>query len=102
MFTNRLFNLFVLAALLLITACAPQVAATPNATSIPVSASATAILPIPDEPITLHLAVSDAQGRASEPYVLEFVDEVKNISNGKITIVPTWDAGAEITPPIEE
>ena len=31
MYTNRLFNLFAISALLLLTACAPQVAATPNA-----------------------------------------------------------------------
>ena len=87
---------FLLLTILLLTACAPQVAAT----SIPISApSATAA---PDKPITLRLAVSDAQGRPSEPYVLEFMDQVKNLSNGNITIEPTWDAGAEITPFFEQ
>ena len=83
---------FLLLTILLLTACAPQVAATSIPTSAP---SATAA---PDKPITLRLAVSDAQGRPSEPYVLEFIDQVKTLSNGNITIEPTWDAGAEITP----
>jgi WD40 repeat protein len=43
--------------------------------------------------ITLRLAVSDGGGRPSEPYVLEFIEQVKTISNGNITIEPIWQAG---------
>jgi TRAP-type C4-dicarboxylate transport system substrate-binding protein len=43
--------------------------------------------------ITLRLAVSDGGGRPSEPYVLEFIEQVKTISNGNMTIEPIWQAG---------
>jgi len=42
--------------------------------------------------ITLHLAVADKGGRPSEPYVLAFIDQVKTLSNGTMTIEPTWSA----------
>lgn len=74
MLTNRLFNLLAIAALLLLTACAPQVLAQA-------------------EPITLRLAVADPEGRPSDPYVHEFIEQVKTLSNGNITVQPTWDAG---------
>ncbi len=45
--------------------------------------------------LTLRFAVSDEQGRPSEPYVLEFINQVKTLSKGSITIEPIWDAGAE-------
>lgn len=46
--------------------------------------------------VTLRLAVSDQQGRPTiEPYVLDFIEQVKTLSNGKITIEPTWDAGSD-------
>lgn len=45
--------------------------------------------------VTLRLAVSDGQRRPSEPYVMEFIAQVKTLSNGKITIEPTWDAGSD-------
>jgi TRAP-type C4-dicarboxylate transport system substrate-binding protein len=102
MFTNRVFRLWMLAAFILLTACAPQVAATPNPTAAPVAIAAPATAQVPDKPITLHLAVSDSQGRASEPYVLEFVDQVNTLSKGNITVIPVWDAGADTTPPIEQ
>ena len=85
---NRLFNLFAVAALLLVTACAPQVAATPNASSTPVATLAQ------DEPITLRLAVADFEGAPSEPNVLEFIEQVKTLSKGNITIERAWDAGS--------
>src|SRR5262245_51790159 len=81
MFTNRLFILSIIA-IFVITSCAPQVAATPNAGS-----------PV-EEPITLHLAVADEEGRPSDPYIHEFIDQVKKLSNGNIAIEPTWDAGS--------
>lgn len=63
MFTNRLFHLLFVA-IIVVTGCAPQVAVTPKTTSR-------------NEPITLRLAVADEQGRSSEPYVLEFIEQVK-------------------------
>jgi TRAP-type transport system periplasmic protein len=96
MFTNRLFNLFAIAVLPLVTACAPQVATTTNASSTPLTTVAQ------DELITLRLAVADAQGRPSEPYVLEFIQQVKTLSDGNITIEPTWDAGVDLTPSFEQ
>jgi TRAP-type C4-dicarboxylate transport system substrate-binding protein len=42
---------------------------------------------------TLHLAVADQGGRPSEPYVLEFIEQVRTLSNGDITIEPIWEAG---------
>ena len=88
MFTNRLFHLLLLA-IIVITGCAPQAAVTPKTTS-------------QNEPITLRLAVADEQGRTSEPYVLEFIKQVKSLSNGNITVEPIWDAGANTTPVFEQ
>jgi TRAP-type C4-dicarboxylate transport system substrate-binding protein len=45
------------------------------------------------KPITLRLAIADAQDRPSEPYVLAFIDQVKSLSNGNITVEPVWNAG---------
>ena len=87
MSTNRLFHLLMVIALLVITACAPQVPVTPEATSAPVATLAQ------DKPITLHLAVADAEGRPSDPYVREFIEQVKTLSNGSISIEPFWGAG---------
>ena len=86
MFTNRLFYVLVVLALIIVTSCAPQVAATPNASSAPGATSAQ------DEPITLRLAVADPEGGRSEPYVLEFIQQVKSLSKGNITIEPVWEA----------
>jgi TRAP-type C4-dicarboxylate transport system substrate-binding protein/beta-lactamase regulating signal transducer with metallopeptidase domain len=51
-----------------------------------------------DDEITLQLAVTDPQGGNSEPYVLEFIEQVKTLSGGKITIEPGWfeDVGDEL------
>lgn len=46
-----------------------------------------------DEPITLRLAVADDQGRDSETYVLEFIEQVKTLSDGGVIIEPIWGAG---------
>jgi TRAP-type C4-dicarboxylate transport system substrate-binding protein len=82
---NRLFYVLIVV-FLMVTSCAPQVAATPAE----------------DQPITLRLAVADAEGRPSEPYVLEFIAQVKTLSNNNITIEPSWDAGADTTPSFEQ
>ena len=86
MFIDRLFYLMV-SALMVVTACAPQTAATLQAQS---------------EPVTLSLAVADQVDRASDPYVREFIKQVNTLSNGSITIQPIWDAGAYTTPSFEE
>jgi TRAP-type C4-dicarboxylate transport system substrate-binding protein len=75
MFTNRLFRLWMTAVFLMLAACSPQVAKQ-------------------DEPITLRLAVADPEDRPSDPYVREFIEQVKTRSNGNITIEPAWDAGS--------
>ena len=101
MTVQRKLYLLVVIVGLIVTACAPapQAAATPNATAIPVATAVPMATAAPDKPITLHLAVSDTQGRASEPYVLEFVDQVNSLSKGNVTVVPVWGVGADITPP---
>ena len=70
--------------LLLLAACAPvQPPAAADAAAAPAAA-----------PIALQFAVSDADQRPSAPYVNEFIDQVKSLSNGSITIEPVWDAGS--------
>ena len=86
MFTNRLFYLLIIVALLMLTACTPQVATTPAV----------------DKPITLRLAIADKEGRPSDPYMHEFIDQVKTLSKGNITIEPLWDAGANTTAGFEK
>lgn len=48
----------------------------------------------PNQAITLRFAVPEAQGRTLTPLVLEFVDQVKTLSQGSITIEPVWDPTA--------
>jgi TRAP-type C4-dicarboxylate transport system substrate-binding protein len=81
MFTNRLFYMFIVTALL-IGACAPQIPVTSRTTTAS-----------QDKPITLRLAVADEQNNPSGPYALEFIQQVKTRSNGSITIQPIWNAG---------
>lgn len=45
------------------------------------------------EPLTLRLAIADGGGVVSEPYILEFIDQVESRSNGKIVVEPIWEAG---------
>jgi TRAP-type C4-dicarboxylate transport system substrate-binding protein len=82
MFTNRLFRLLMIAVfILVVTACTPQAAATPIATSAP------------DHPITLHMGIPDGDNVLYAPYVLEFVNQANVLSNNSITIEPIWSAG---------
>lgn len=78
MFSQK-FIFVALMSIILFTACTPQVAATQP----------------PIQPITLRLAVADAEGRPSDPYVREFIEQVKALSNGSIIVEPIWDAGAQ-------
>jgi TRAP-type C4-dicarboxylate transport system substrate-binding protein len=82
MFTNRLFHL-LLVAIILVTGCTPQI--TPVATVVQ------------EEPTTtLRLAVSDGEDDPDAPYALEFIQQVKTLSNGNITIEPVWHAGDDV------
>jgi TRAP-type C4-dicarboxylate transport system substrate-binding protein len=99
MTVQRKLYLLVVIAGLIVTSCTPQAIATSNPTAAPVATAAPATGQVPDKPVTLHLAVSDTQGRATEPYVLEFVDQVNTLSKGNVTVVPVWGVGADITPP---
>lgn len=89
MFTTRSFYLLVVMAVLVVTACAPQATSEPVAT------------PVPNQPVTLRLAVADPEGRPSDPYVREFMEQVNTLSNGTITIEPIWNAAADSTPSSE-
>ena len=46
-----------------------------------------------DPPVTLRLGIADPEGRQSEPAALKFVERVAALSNGNITIEPTFEAG---------
>jgi TRAP-type C4-dicarboxylate transport system substrate-binding protein len=83
MFTNRLFYLLIVFTLLIVTACAPQIAPTSPPASVPVAT------------ITLRFAVADEEGHPSDPFVREFIEQVKTLSHGNITVEPVWDAGAD-------
>ena len=72
--------------LLLLAACAPV--QRPAAAAPAAAAASTAA------PITLHIAIPEPQGRSITPFALEFVDQVKTLSNGSIIIEPVWDVGA--------
>jgi TRAP-type C4-dicarboxylate transport system substrate-binding protein len=90
--------IFLLLGVILLAACAPQ--ALPQTGPTATDPAATA--PVPVQPVTLRMALADQVGRPSEPYVLEFIQQVKTRSNGSITIESVWDAGAETTPPFEQ
>ena len=54
----------------------------------------------PAEPaaITLRFAIPDGEGLPRiDNYVHEFVDQVHALSQGQITIEPTWDGGSGTT-----
>src|SRR5256885_15718625 len=45
--------------------------------------------------ITLRFAIADTPDRpVIAPYAVEFVAQVKTLSQGKIILEPTWDAGS--------
>jgi TRAP-type C4-dicarboxylate transport system substrate-binding protein len=103
---NRFLNLLmaiVFAGGILLAGCAPQPQSLPNTgtgqTAVPTISQGT---PPHSKPVTLRMAVADAQGNPSEPYVNEFIDQVKTRSGGAIIIEPTWDAGADTTPAFEQ
>lgn len=106
MSNHRLLNFWIKLGLFLslsLAACTSQAEAPPSALLAP---TVTAEVPSPatsaptttlvqNEPITLRLAVSDAQDTPSDPSVHEFADQVKELSGGAITIQPVWEAGEQ-------
>lgn len=84
MFTKKFLNVLLLTVVLVISACAPTAAVTPSASSTPVAQV---------EPITLRLGIPDGDTVLYAPYVSEFIEQAKTLSNGTITIEPTWEAG---------
>jgi TRAP-type C4-dicarboxylate transport system substrate-binding protein len=48
-----------------------------------------------DQPVTLQLVIADTQGRQSEPAAVFLTRRVSELSDGSITIVPTFGAGLE-------
>ena len=108
MSTNRLFDFLIVTVVaggILLAGCSPQpapVASTPAEPQAgPTIAAAPTEAPTPAKPITLRLVVYDNQGSPSEPYVLEFIDQVKTLSGGSIVVEPTWNAGAQSSPGTE-
>src|ERR1043166_2965702 len=82
---NKVLLLSFVIVNLFITACIPQIPVTSNTTTVS-----------QDNPITLRLAVADAQENPSGPYALEFIQQVKTLSDGNITIEPVWNAGDHV------
>lgn len=114
MINKWFYAIFMVFGLLVVSACTPQVETpTQPARSNPTQMAAKTVEtnpanPIPtetpdrNEPITLRLAVADAEGRPSYPYVLEFIEQARALSNGSIVIEPTWDAGTNTEPVFEQ
>ena len=74
MFSKKFFTVLLIV-ITLLTACAPKAT------------------PAPVDPITLHMGIPDSDNVHYAPYVLEFIQQAKTLSNGAITIEPTWEAG---------
>lgn len=108
MSNNRWVFLLISFVIFVVAACSPQVESLPAASSAPIATSPPKATSIPeatltqDGPITLRLAVADAEGRPSYPYVLEFIEQARALSNGNIVVEPTWDAGADTEPVFEQ
>ncbi len=51
--------------------------------------------------LTLRFAIPDEAGRPQiDPYVNEFVAQAHALSQGQITIEPTWDGGSGLRSPV--
>ena len=50
-----------------------------------------------NEPVTLQLAIPDFAGVASEPAVLDFVEQVATRSDGMMVVEPVWNAAGDNT-----
>lgn len=89
------FSLLLLAAIAFSACASPASPASPvasqpaaSATSLPVETPTSA-----PEPVTLRLAIPDNDTVLYKPYVMEFIQQAKTLSNGLIKIEPTWQAG---------
>lgn len=86
----------IMAVAIVVTACSGI--GVPNAEAPSAAASATAAhVAAQDPPVTLRLAVADAAGRSSEAAARTFISRVAALSDGNITVEPTFDAGAGTT-----
>jgi len=52
-------------------------------------------MPVQRQASTLILRLAEVEGASapSAPYIIEFVEQVSTLSDGKMTIQPVWDAG---------
>ena len=78
---NPIRFVILLVAILGLSACAPQVKESP------------VVAAAQDDPITLRMGIPDGDNVLYAPYVLEFIQQANTLSNGSVTIVPTWQAG---------
>jgi TRAP-type C4-dicarboxylate transport system substrate-binding protein len=49
--------------------------------------------PTQSGPVVLRFAISDNHNEVSGPYAQEFIDQVKELSDGEIILEPIWDSG---------
>jgi TRAP-type C4-dicarboxylate transport system substrate-binding protein len=65
------------------------------ATSQPVATATSEPVATPTQsgPVILRFAISDNHNEVSGPYAQEFIDQVKELSDGEIILEPIWDSG---------
>jgi TRAP-type C4-dicarboxylate transport system substrate-binding protein len=113
MSNHRLLNLWIMLGLFLslsLAACTSQAEAPSSAITAPTMTTEAPSLTTADRtatlvqkvPITLRLAVSDAEYAPSGPSVQKFVDLVRELSDGNIIIEPVWEAGEDTTADFEQ
>ena len=92
MFTKKdwIKSIFVVITIFTLIACTPQAAPAAKAT------------PAQAQPVTLRLAIYDDQNSPGAPYFHEFIDQVKTLSGGSISIVPSWNVSSLIDPATEQ
>ncbi|MGK2850158.1 MAG: TRAP transporter substrate-binding protein [Candidatus Limnocylindrales bacterium] len=78
----------------ILAAAACSVAGAPAAAPSGASPSSPAQVAAQDPPVTLRLAVAGASGGSPETEARDFVERVTALSDGNVTIEPTFDAGA--------
>ena len=78
MTVKRAFYSLMMVGLLTLAACSPQ--------------DQSPITTAEDGTVTLQLAIPDFAGVASEPAVLDFIEQVATRSDGKMVVEPVWNA----------